>query len=200
MSEAQFQIQYDLATGIIALCQPWPYPAPMTPPAGVGILLAGRFVDPYRERVDITADPPVPVLVVEDPGALLAAAKREALDRIDVEAGEARRQIGSPGYAIDATYKAKEEEARRYAAEVEASGNPDAHLADYPYIAAGVGIDAATPAGVATLYLAMAAEWHGFNAAVEAVRIAAKQAVATALSPAEVKTLVNAIVWPESAI
>ncbi|WP_308908976.1 hypothetical protein [Pseudokordiimonas caeni] len=151
---------------------------------------------PQDYLVDLS-DPTQPGFVFDPrPETDLSTVKTKTFDKIDESAGRARRLIGSPGYAIDATYKAKEEEARRFVAEVAAGGSPEGHLEDYPYIAAGTGIDAATPGDVAALYLAMAREWHAFNASVEAVRIASKQQVAAAESRSEIDTIMATITWP----
>jgi len=90
-------------------------------------------------------------------------------------------------------YQRKSDEARRYAAIVAASGEPDP--ADYPVLAADMGITAPDLAGVVAVMQGLDAAWAKVAAAIEALRLGAKAAVAAA-SNAEAIQAATAITWP----
>lgn len=112
---------------------------------------------------------------------------RAAIDRA-AEAERLKYITGGAGQAM--TYQRKVEEARMADAEA------DPVAADYPLLAASVGIDGQTVADVADLVLAMDAQWSVIGAAIEAARRAGKQAVAEAADEAAVRAAFEAVAWP----
>jgi hypothetical protein len=86
----------------------------------------------------------------------------------------------------DMLYLRNEEEARRYLA---ASRPPDT-LADYPFIAAEVGITAATPSGLASLWLTMAAQLAQIGSVIKTLRLGALARIEAARSPGATRAVV----------
>lgn len=86
----------------------------------------------------------------------------------------------------DAIYLAKENEAVSYLA----ASNPV--LADYPLLAAEVGITAATATELANMWITMAQQWRTIAAQLEAARMTANASIGSATTVTEINTaLVN---------
>lgn len=123
-------------------------------------------------------------------GATLPQIKARLSAEIDARAEAERLRYITPGYGQALTYLRKVEEARMADAET----NPDP--ADYPLLAASVGIDAPDIGGVADLVLAMDQQWTAIGAAIETTRLAAKRAVSEATDEETAQALMEAISWP----
>lgn len=95
---------------------------------------------------------------------------------VDALAGETRARFISTVPGQEATYLKKADEAARYTEGDDPAG--------YPYITAEAAATGQTPAAVAALIAAKAAQWTTINAQIEAIRIAAK-AGGAALTPPE---------------
>ena len=154
-------------------------------------MLAGVAAIP-GEKVDITAVPPT---LVSDPAALdqLALVRVAAFADIDRMAGEMRSRIGSQGFGQEMTYLAKEAEATAFLAD------PAPDTAGYPLLAAEVGVTGGDLAAVAAVVAAMARSWRHGAGQIEAVRLGAKQAVASAGDTATIDQIVAALAWPSLA-
>ena len=122
--------------------------------------------------------------------AELAAAKAAAITTIDTEAEAVRLRYVTPGAAQQLIYEAKRHEAVALAADQ----SPDP--ADYPLLAAEIGITASTLTDVGAAVLLTAAQWRNVAAAIERLRLGAKQAVAAATTIAAVHAAA-AVAWPE---
>ncbi len=133
-------------------------------------------------------------LPAADRSALLATLKEEACVRVDETAGQIRSRFGSRGYGQEMTYLAKEAEAREYLRACAADQTPQP--ADYPLIAGEVGVTAATLKAVAEAIIAKATAWRQLGARVENARLAAKQRIRAAASPAGIEAAEAATVWP----
>lgn len=120
----------------------------------------------------------------------LAAAKAAAIVAIDAEAETVRLRYVTPGAAQQLVYEAKRHEAVALAADQ----NPDP--ADYPLLAAEIGITAGTLTDVGAAVLLTAAQWRNAAAAIERLRLGAKAAVAAATTIAAVQAAA-AVTWPE---
>ena len=86
-----------------------------------------------------------------------------------------------------------EAEARRVEAAIAAE--EDVQPADYPLLAASLGIDGNTIAEVAAVIIAMDAAWAQIGAAIEAARLGAKQAIDAADDEATARAVAPA--WPQ---
>ena len=113
-----------------------------------------------------------------------------AITTIDTEAEAVRLRYVTPGAAQQLVYEAKRNEAVALAADQ----SPDP--ADYPLLAAEIGITASTLTDVGAAVLLTAAQWRNVAAAIERLRLGAKQAVAAATTIAAVHAAA-AVAWPE---
>ncbi|MEP9372627.1 hypothetical protein [Mesorhizobium sp. KR1-2] len=112
------------------------------------------------------------------------------------EAAEAERlKYITPGAGQAMTYQRKVEEARRLVALAEAEAQINA--AEFPMLSATVGLDGDTLDAVARLVIDMDAAWARVGAAIEAVRMATKQAIDAAEDEEAARAVVPA--WPAAA-
>ncbi|MFC5423790.1 hypothetical protein ACFPOB_30140 [Bosea eneae] len=119
---------------------------------------------------------------------VLAAVKEVRKAEIDDEAERQRLRWITGGAGQAMTYTRKVEQARA------ALAAADPQLADYPLLAASIGIDGPDIVSVANVVVGMDAAWEQIGAAIESARLAAKQAIAGA--PDEAAVLVVQPVWP----
>lgn len=89
----------------------------------------------------------------------------------------------------EAIYLAKEVEARTF---VSTLPEPDS-LENFPYLAAEVGITAATPRDLALIWLRKGAQFRDLGAATENRRMAARKALAVAATPEAVAEVLNSL-------
>lgn len=130
-----------------------------------------------------SAPPLTPEVIAER----LAQALSSSALQVERAIAATRRAFVTDLPAQEMIYLAKEAEARAW----QAASAPD--LADYPFLAAEVGLTAATPADLAALWLTMAAQWRGVASQIEAARMTASAAIAAATTPAEAETAVAAL-------
>jgi len=122
--------------------------------------------------------------------AELAAAKADAIIAIDADAEAQRLRYVTPGAAQQLVYEAKRHEAVALASDE----SPDP--SNYPLLSAEIGITASTLTDVGAAVLLTAAQWRNVAAAIEHLRLGAKQAVAAATTIAAVHAAA-AVTWPE---
>lgn len=122
----------------------------------------------------------------------LVATKTAIKRQIDANAEAERLRYITPGEGQALTYSRKVEEAKRAMAE----NNPES--ANYPMLAASLGIDGDTLKAVAEVVLTMDAQWAIIGSQIEHTRLAAKQAVEAAEDEAAARAIVDAIVWPSA--
>lgn len=120
----------------------------------------------------------------------IPALRQATLARIDAAAEAARMGFVTPGSGQAMVYLAKEAEAERYLAD------PAPDPARYRLLAAEVGITAPDLPGVAAAVSGLAAGWREAAAAIEAIRLSAKQTVMTLEDPAALGDFPGSIVWP----
>lgn len=118
-----------------------------------------------------------------------AQVKRAVDDAAEIE--RLKYITGGAGQAM--TYARKTDEARRVEAAIAAE--EDVQPADYPLLAASLGIDGNTIAEVAAVILAMDTAWAQIGAAIEAARLGAKQAIDAADDEATARAVAPA--WPQ---
>lgn len=119
----------------------------------------------------------------------LASLKDRVKAQIDAEAERQRLRWITPGAGQAMTYARKVEQAKAVLSAV------DPQPADYPMLAASIGIDGADIVGVANTVVAMDAAWEQIGAAIEAARLTAKQSVDAAGSMAAIEAV--EVVWPQ---
>jgi len=114
-------------------------------------------------------------------GRVLVAVRTALTFEIDNEAERQRQRWITPGAGQAMTYARKVEEAKAVQLAVE----PDP--ADFPMLAASIGIDGDDIEAVAATVLAMDAAWAQTGAAIEAARLRAKRDIgeATTISAAQ---------------
>jgi hypothetical protein len=177
---------YDLATGLIlkhavgprlrlrpgqaAILANWPGPdhyvhggqiLPLPPCPGSWAVFdpaAGEWIDP-RSPAQATADA----------AHVLALARSAATARINAGADRVRALFVTDLRGQEMIYLRKEAEAIAYVAHPDPPEDADG----FPFIAAEVGITAATPWGVAQVYLNMSGLWQAVGSALEALRLGA---------------------------
>lgn len=160
--------------GAIVLPEPW----------ALTDLARLRYVDgAWVERDDLP--PPVPSeptaeeLVLRG-AAILARAKRLATDRINQIAGEVRARFVTVIPAQDMVYLLKEAEARAFLADAAPV------LANYPFIAAEIGITGITAEEVAQVYVNLAAILRATAAQLETARLGTIAAIEVAADAAAI--------------
>lgn len=145
---------------------------------------------PDVERGENGSDDPRPFArPVLDLIVVKAQLKRAVDDAAEIE--RLKYITGGAGQAM--TYARKTDEARRVEAAIAAE--EDVQPADYPLLAASLGIDGSTIAEVAAVIIAMDAAWAQIGAAIEAARLGAKQAIDAADDEATARAVAPA--WPQ---
>ncbi|WP_119309627.1 hypothetical protein [Cohaesibacter haloalkalitolerans] len=120
----------------------------------------------------------------------LERAKSIALDVINTRIEKKRAALLTDMVGQEMIYLAKEAEAKAW----QAATNPD--LADYPLLAAEVGITADDADALAALWLSMADQWRQTAAILEAIRLKAKADIGAAETLDAVTSVEDGIVWP----
>lgn len=125
--------------------------------------------------------------------AAATTGKTAAKAEIDRQAEAARRRFVTPGSGQLAVYLAKAEEAR----DLQVDGSPDP--ANYPLLAASIGIEGESLSAVAGVVLAQRAAWLTVAAAIENKRLGAKAAIdalADPPAPEDLAAILTALSWP----
>lgn len=104
---------------------------------------------------------------------------------IDAQIGEVRRQFITALPGQEMIYLEKEVEARALLSA------PQVDLADYPFIAAEVGITGETGEQVAQVILNLAAQWRVIGSGLERLRISMKDNLQRATSVAQVEAAMS---------
>ncbi len=120
----------------------------------------------------------------------LAALREQVKARVDAAAEAVRLKYVTPGSAQAMVYREKAEEAARL------QDDPAPDPADYPILAASVGIEASTLALVAQQVLAKKALWTLLAAAIEAVRLGAKRDIDAAATAPAIEAIAANLAWP----
>ena len=108
--------------------------------------------------------------------------KTSSLARVSAGISSVRQRVITALPGQDMIYLRKEAEARAYLAA------SDPALADYPMIAAEVGVTAETAYQVAQVWIYMSQSWQALAASLEAIRLTTTNAIAAAADEAAVTT------------
>jgi hypothetical protein len=146
------------------------------PEADLGDLTAWRVIDGALVRVSIEP------------------LKQRAVAQVNTRVGEMRAALITTLPGQEMLYLRKEDEARAYVALAE----EPATLADFPLIAAEVGITAETPWQLAQLWLAMSALWKSTAAQLEGLRMSTIGAIGAATTAAEIDVAIIAFTTASS--
>ncbi len=138
------------------------------------VIVVGENGEPEARWPTVDLD----TLKVRLAASIDAAAENERLKYITSGAGQAM------------TYQRKAEEARACLVAT------DPQPADYPMLAAEIGITAATLTGVAEVVNAAYQAWLAIGAQIEAARLGAKAAIDAATTADEARAAAEAVVWP----
>lgn len=112
---------------------------------------------------------------------------------VDSAAERARLSHITGGAGMALTYQEKKDQAIAVLGQPE---NAELDLADYPVLAASVGIEANTLREAATLVMDRYEAFAEVGGAIERLRLAAKKAIKEAGSAEEAKAIFEAVAWP----
>lgn len=118
-------------------------------------------------------------------GQNLPAQRRKAIEAANVAIGQVRRAYITAIPGQEMIYAAKEAEAQAYI-----SQEPE-NLADFPMLAAEVGITAPTAYHLAMVWLHMGAYWRHMAATLEKIRLGAIAKIEAASSADEISAVLN---------
>lgn len=153
---------------------------------------AAEIPEGYRlisSSVEMVEGVPAVVNVTEPDGGFLDRVKRDTKADIDEAAERARLKYITPGAGQAMTYAEKAAQARQCLAAA------DPQEADYPLLAAEIGITAASLVDVAAVVVAAHSAWIEIGAAIEGIRLQAKAAVDVAEDAAAVHAAAD-VGWP----
>lgn len=110
--------------------------------------------------------------------------------RLDADAETERLKYVTAGAGQAMTYQQKATEA------ADCLADPDPDAANYPLLAAEIGITGATLIDVATVINGQHQAWRFIGAAIEAARLGGKQAVDAAETVEDAQAAFDAVEWP----
>lgn len=117
--------------------------------------------------------------------------------RLDIDAETERLKYITPGagQAMEYQQAAAEAEALLTAVDVDPGHDPDP--AQYPMLAASIGIDGDTLVDVATTVATMHGQWRAIGSSIRAARLAGKAAIDAAETAEAARAAFDAVEWPE---
>jgi len=127
--------------------------------------------------------------------------KDDLKQRIDTAAETERLKYITPGSGQAMTYQEKVAQAASYtkswlAHTVDPDNAPEVNAAEYPLLAASLGIDGDTLLEVAETVTYAYALWQQIGAAIEATRLLAKIAIDDAADIEDAQSIFDALIWP----
>ena len=128
----------------------------------------------------------------------LSVRKAQALAKLDADAEAVRLKYLTPGVGMVMTYQEKFAQAQAVNTLGAAAANaltPTEREAQYPTLAASVGIEAATLFECATLVLQRYVAFAQLSRVIERTRLTAKKAIAAAATPEDVAAAYAAATW-----
>ncbi|NLS02332.1 hypothetical protein HGP14_02970 [Rhizobium sp. P32RR-XVIII] len=126
----------------------------------------------------------------------LSALKECLKHALDKAAEIERLRCITPGSGQAMEYQQAAAEAGLLLAALAADPGHVPSAADYPMLAASLGIDGETLADVATTVAAMHAQWQAIGSAIRATRLAAKREIDLAQTVGAAKEVAGAVDWP----
>lgn len=128
----------------------------------------------------------------------LSVLKDAIKKRIDADAERIREQYVAVGTCMAMTYIEKHNQAQAIDALGQTAANaltPEQRVAQYPTLAASVGIEGATLWDCAQLVIAKYEEWATLSNTIETIRLTGKKSVSDASDAAAVQAAYEAISW-----
>lgn len=120
-------------------------------------------------------------------------------NRVEEDAEHVRLRYITPGSGMAMTYTEKHQQAQAVEVLGEAAANgltPEQRTAQFPTLAASVGIEAPTLWDCALLVIQKYEQFAQLSGAIERTRLLAKKAISDASDPAAVVAAYGAITWP----
>jgi hypothetical protein len=121
--------------------------------------------------------------------------KASATRAVDDEAERRRLTYLTPGSGQALVYQEKRREAEAALAAFSEAGGQPVDPAEFPLLAAELGITASDLQGVAQAVMSTALAWTQVAAAIEGTRLKAKRDIDAATSAAQVEAILAAITW-----
>ena len=162
------------------------FPNPLILPNGAHVLAGNAGIDYAGYRVDPWEYDDLPAL------------KAELRRRVDVDAESVRLRYITPGNGMQMTYAEKFAQARAVQGlgkEAADAIKPEDGIAQFPTLAASVGLEAATLWECANLVLAKYTQFAGLSNGIERRRLQGKKDIAAAKDVASAQAIYEAIVW-----
>jgi hypothetical protein len=125
----------------------------------------------------------------------LADRKAAAASQVDDEAERRRLAYLTPGAGQALVYQEKRREAEAALAAFSVPGGQPVDPAQFPLLAAEIGITAVDLQGVAQAVMSTALAWTQVAAAIESTRLKAKRDIAETNSTAEIDAILSAVAW-----
>jgi len=159
------------------------------------------LLDGQAKGQTITADDNGMPVLVEPPAPVLDYIKQDLKSQIDVAAENERLRYITAGSGQAMTYQEKVAQSFAYtktwlAHAADPDNVPEVKMAEYPLLAASLGIDGDTLLEVSETVTYAYALWQQIGAAIEATRLLAKIAIDNAVDEADAQSIFDAIVWP----
>jgi len=132
------------------------------------------------------------------PSASLVAIKADLHKLVDDDAERVRMRYLTPGTGMSMTYAEKRDQANAVHAMGEAAANALSQadqVAQFPTLAASVGLEAPTLWACAMLVIAKSEAWATLSHAIERTRLLGKKAISDASDAASARAAYEAIEW-----
>lgn len=169
---------------------------------GPALVEMSAFIDAIRARSNVLeAAPPDGTAdgwTWGSPVPTLDEVKVTARAKVDAAAEAERLKYITPGDAMQMTYREKFEQAQGVNAMGEAAANAlteQQRLAQFPTLAASIGLEGVTLWGVAHVVLTKYTQFAALSYSIERTRLSGKKAISDASSAEAVKAAYEAITW-----
>lgn len=162
----------------------------------------GRRADKSTWRINYgagaTEDQKAAARAVVDAFDALAPMKKELLEKVDEDAERYRMKYITPGTGMSMTYTEKRDQANAVHSMGEAAANDlsqSDRVAQFPTLAASVGLEAPTLWACALLVIAKSEAWATLSHAIERKRLLGKKSISDASDAASARAAYEAIEW-----
>ena len=134
-------------------------------------------------------------------GPALSTVRADLAARVDADAEQERLRYITPGAGMAMTYRDKFDQAQAVDQMGEAAANTltgEERIAQFPVLAASVGIEAETLWACAQLVIEKYEQFAMIANGIERTRLAAKKSISDASDAATARAVYEAITWPSS--